>query len=152
MKFFTKLNFYTSLFLILFNINAKSEVVNKVSIEGNDRISLETVMIFADITIGKNYESNDITLLIKKLYETKFFSNITAEIENNKLSITVKENPIINTITIYMDEKAKKYQGSSFKRKSLYLEKRTSFVKNYLKKDVNTNKRLFTDMQGFYFS
>ena len=52
MKFFKKLNLYISLFLIIFNVNAKSEVINKVSIEGNERISLETVMIFADITIG----------------------------------------------------------------------------------------------------
>ena len=37
-------------------------------------------MIFGDIEIGKNYEASDVNLLIKKLYETTFFSNISVEI------------------------------------------------------------------------
>ena len=54
-------------------------------------------------------KKSDINLyLIKKLYETKFFSDISIEIENNKLKIFVKENPIVNTI-IFKGEKAKKY-------------------------------------------
>ena len=75
-----------------------SEIVNKISAEGNDRISLETIAIFGDIKIGDNYESSDINLLIKKLYETNFFSNITIELINGELKIIVKENPIINSV------------------------------------------------------
>ena len=40
-------------------------------------------------------------LLIKKLYETTFFSDISIiELKDNKLIITVEENPIINSIII----------------------------------------------------
>ena len=72
-------------FFTFFNLNAHSEVVNKVSIEGNERISSETIVIFGDILIGKDYDKSDISLLIKKLYETTFFSNISVELKNNNL-------------------------------------------------------------------
>ena len=54
------------LFFIFFNVNSYSEVVNKVNVKGNARISLETIMIFGDVAIGKNYETSDVNLLIKK--------------------------------------------------------------------------------------
>ena len=44
-----------------------AEIVKKVEVIGNDRISLETIVIFGDIVIGKDYESSDINKLIKKI-------------------------------------------------------------------------------------
>ena len=32
-----------------------TEIVNKVEVKGNERISAETILIFGDIIIGKNY-------------------------------------------------------------------------------------------------
>ena len=61
-------------FLLFFGGKLNAEVVNKVNVKGNKRISLETIIIFADIEIEKNYETSDINLMIKKLYETNYFS------------------------------------------------------------------------------
>ena len=52
------------LFFIFFSVKSYSEVVNKVEVKGNDRISLETIMVFGDVSIGTNYERSDINLLI----------------------------------------------------------------------------------------
>ena len=79
-----------------FYSNSIAEVVKKIEVKGNERISLETIVIFGDIVIGKNYEISDVNQLIKKLYETTFFQEISVELENNKLSILVKENAIIS--------------------------------------------------------
>ena len=57
-------------------------MVKKVEITGNERISNETIMIFGDVILGKDYEKSDINLLIKKLHETTFFSNISVELIN----------------------------------------------------------------------
>ena len=92
----------------IFNTKAYSEVVNKLETEGNQRITAETISIFADIILGKDYKPSDINSLIKKLYETNFFSNITVELNDGVLKIIVEENPIINTIVIN-GEPAKKY-------------------------------------------
>ena len=61
------------IFFITFGFKSYAETVNKVIAKGNDRISLETILIFADVELGKNYEVGDVNLMIKKLYDTTFF-------------------------------------------------------------------------------
>jgi outer membrane protein assembly factor BamA len=53
-------------------------------------------VVFGDIEIGANYEQKDISLLIKKLYETNFFSNISVLLKDGVLTISVSENPVVN--------------------------------------------------------
>jgi len=65
------------LFFIFLSAHSHSEVVKKIEIKGNERISAETITIFGDMSVGKNYEISDINSLIKKLYDTTFFSNIS---------------------------------------------------------------------------
>ena len=83
MNKFKKNIFIIFLFFLYFNISSNSiaEVVNKVNVKGNERISPETIMIFGDIVIGKNYEISDVNLLIKKLYQTNFFFKHISGIE-----------------------------------------------------------------------
>ncbi len=147
MSFCRKIFTYVILSVTFFNTFAYSEVVNKVEAEGNERISLETIMIFGDVSIGKNYENSDISLLIKKLYETSFFSNISVELINNILTITVKENPIVNTIT-FDGEKAKKYIEKI--KEFLLVREKTSYVSSNIKNDVNLIKSFYRSL-GFYF-
>ena len=109
MSNFKKILISAILFFTFLNAQSYSEVVNKVEIKGNERISSETVVIFGDVSVGKDYKTSDINILIKKLYDTTFFSDISVELKNNKLIITVKENPIIKSI-VFNGEKEKKYQ------------------------------------------
>tara|TARA_B100000686_G_C16757916_1_gene956769 strand:- start:35 stop:2278 length:2244 start_codon:yes stop_codon:yes gene_type:complete len=140
--------FFSFLFFFLIFINISySDIVEKVEVTGNERISNETIIIFGDVVVGKNYETSDINSLIKKLYETSFFSYISAEIKNNKLSITVKENPIINTIT-FDGEKAKKFKEKI--KELLELKEKGSFVETNVKHDINQIKAFYRSL-GFYF-
>ena len=109
---FKKIIVFLILFFTFCNVNSYSEVVNKVDVQGNNRISSETIIIFGDIFIGNNYEESDVSLLIKKLYETNYFSNISVELINNKLTIVVEENPIVYSV-IFKGEKAKKTCGDN---------------------------------------
>lgn len=81
MKFLKKKYILLTLFFVFFSFNSYAEVVKKVEAKGNERIALETIVVFGDIVIGKNYEEIDLSLLIKKLYETSFFSNISVELK-----------------------------------------------------------------------
>ena len=135
------------IFLMFLNFNAHSEVVDKVKIQGNERISSETIMIFGDILIGKDYDTSDISLLIKKLYETTFFSNISVELKNNNLTLIVKENPIINEV-IFKGEKAKKFKEKI--RELIVLKEKNSYVGGNLKADINLIKSFYRSL-GFYF-
>ena len=52
--------------------------------------------------IKKNDQLNDAKAnsIVKDLYETNFFDDISVTFENNVLTILVKEQPIINNINL----------------------------------------------------
>ena len=83
MQSFKKIFGFILFFFVLLNGSSYSEVVKKVEIKGNERISRETIMVFGDVSIGKDYNITDVNSLIKKLYNTSFFSDISASINNN---------------------------------------------------------------------
>ncbi len=147
MKSFKKLFTVIILYFIFFNANSYSEIVNKVEVKGNVRISQETIMVFGDVSTGKNYQASDVNLLIKKLYESNFFSNITVELKDNTLIIFVEENPLIESI-VFEGEKAEKHKDQI--KELLRLREKSSFIENDIKHDINLVKTFYRDL-GFYF-
>ena len=147
MKIFKKKFILQILLFIFLATNSYAEIVNKVEFRGNERISPETIMIFGDIIVGKDYSETEIGQIIKKLYETKFFSDISIEFENNKLIVFVKENPIVNLI-VFKGVKADKYKDKI--KEILNLREKASFVNSYVKLDVNQIKSYYRAL-GFYF-
>ena len=93
------LKIYIALFsLIFFNLSA--EVVDKLEVKGNSRISLETIKVYGDITYGKDYSPSQLNEILKNLYETNFFENINISLSNGVLSVQVKEYAIINSVNL----------------------------------------------------
>ena len=76
-----------------------SEIVNKIEIIGNDRISNETIKLFIPIKIKD--EINDVKLnqILQELYDTEYFKDVSVKFENKTLLINVIENPIIENIS-----------------------------------------------------
>ena len=64
-KFFSFLLFF--FILSSLNGNSYSEIIKSIEIKGNERISKETIMVFGDISLGKDYNTSDVNSLIKKL-------------------------------------------------------------------------------------
>ena len=147
MRCFRKIFASILLFLIFFNLNAFAEVVKKIEVTGNDRVSKETIVVFGDIIIGKDYEISDVNTLIKKLYDTTLFSNISVNIKNNVLSIVVKENPMINKVNLE-GEKAKKFKEKILEM--LSLRANASFIEANITSDINLMKEFYRSL-GYYF-
>jgi outer membrane protein insertion porin family len=90
-----------SLIIILINLvtfPASSEIVNKINVTGNDRISDQTIIMFSDINLNDNLNLNDLDQILKKIYQSNFFDNVNVSLNNNILTIKVDEKPIIETI------------------------------------------------------
>ena len=138
----------TTLFvtLILSTQTLYSEEVGKISIQGNKLISSETIKIFGDVEM-KDYSERDLNELIKKLYDTGFFSSVSVEIKDKQLFINVQEFPLVSKI-IFKGEDAKKYITAV--SEYLSLKENTSFSKEKLKRDVNIIKE-FYKARGHYF-
>ena len=93
--------FYSINFISIFlTFSAYSKNYEKIIINGNDRISNETILVFSEIQDNKDLDENSINEILKKLYKSGFFKDVTVKIENNNLIIDVLENPIIQTVFI----------------------------------------------------
>tara|TARA_A100001011_G_C14288469_1_gene834996 strand:+ start:161 stop:2407 length:2247 start_codon:yes stop_codon:yes gene_type:complete len=139
-------------FIICFSIfsiqQSLSEEVKKINIFGNERISDETVKMFASVSIGDDIDNNKINLILKELFGSGFFSDVNLKFENNILNISLIENPIIENI-FFEGIKAKKIKDPI--TKNLKLKNRSSFnsveLDNDKKKIISILKEL-----GYYFS
>ena len=58
------LKLFFTLLLILNSLICKShaEIINKIEVLGNDRISSETVITFSNANIGSNISENDLNI------------------------------------------------------------------------------------------
>ena len=124
---------YFIIFFTFYSFFSLAETINDVVVDNNKRISKETIITLGDIKLGTNYDKSDLNEILKKLYETNFFSNIKISIENNTLNIFIEENKIIQSVKIN-GIKAKRIQEAILK--DLQLQDRSPFVKIKVKQDI----------------
>ena len=118
-----KLNriFYIIFFVSIFNFSSiAADLIKKIEINGNQRISDETIKLFSEIEVNDNFEKEKLNKVLKNLYDTNFFSNVSVSFKNNILYLNVVENPIIENID---------YKGIK-KKKLLELIKSEALIKS----------------------
>ena len=141
---------YFLLFLIFFIkitfVNA--EIIKSITVNGNDRIADETVIIFSKVNIGDELIINDFNEIIVNLYNTDFFKNVTVNLVDNVLSINVKENDLIQSVEIN-GVKNKKLKQSLLDQ--LLLTEKKSYVEERSNDEVLKLSN-FLKISGYYFS
>ncbi len=135
------------IYFILFTNYLSAEVIKKIDITGNDRVSDETVKVYGDISINQNVDNIKINEIIKNLYSTNFFEDIKVSVSNNTLFIKLIEYPIINEIII-VGETANKFKEQI--KKQIKSKKNGPFVKSLISDDETTIKKLYSSL-GFNF-
>ena len=120
-----------------------AEVVKKITISGNNRIADETIKIYGNIELNKEYSDKDLDNILKDLYKTDFFEDIKIEIQNNTLTINLKEYPFINQLII-IGEKSNRITDQL--KKIMRLKEKRSFIKSYLAKDIDRIKNLYSSL------
>ena len=76
-----KILFKSLLVFLIFTISASSEIINDIKVQGNQRVSSETIKIFTEIKDNENLNTNQLNEVLKKLYSTNFFSNVEIEVK-----------------------------------------------------------------------
>ena len=127
---------------------SNSEIIKKINIEGNNRITDEIILMFSAINVGQDIKNSEINEIIKNLFETKFFNNVSVTLKNNIISIIVDEAPLIEKIVI-TGIKANKYETKI--RENLKLKSRSSFNEIELIQEVNSIETTLKSL-GFYFA
>ncbi len=136
-------------FVIFFPLqSAYSEIVKKIEISGNDRISSETIIMFSNIDINSDINEEGLNQIIKTLYNTNFFKNISISLQENILKIDVVELPIIQEIK-FEGIKANKIKNEI--NQNLVLKSRSSLNDVILKQDKDKISNILKTI-GYYFS
>jgi outer membrane protein insertion porin family len=143
-----KVIFQFIIFTLFLTFSVFSNNYEKIIVNGNDRISDETILVFSEINDDRILNENLINDILKKLYKSGFFKDVNVKLENNNLIINVIENPIIQTVFIKGIKRKKTeeilYEIISLKDRSSYnlslVNKDENAILNHLKED------------GYYFS
>ncbi len=135
-------------FIIIFSFKVYAEIINKIEIEGNNRISNSNIILFGKIELNEDYDNNKINRTLKNLYETEFFEKINIGVKNNILIIKVLENPIVQSIEI---TGVKNKTVLELLRDNLSLKEKNPFVENKVRRDEIKLKNILK-INGYYFS
>ena len=140
--------FRINLVLLFLTSLSLAEIVKDIKVYGNTRISQEAIIVFGDINFDTEYNEEDLNNILKKIYETNFFKEITLNINNSILEIKVTENPIIEDVQIN-GIKSKKLTNLLLDQ--IKLKNRNSYIESSFLADLNLIKNLIKNT-GYYFA
>ena len=138
---------FLSFFLVKITF-ANAEIINSISVTGNDRITDKTVIIFSNVNVGDDLTNDDLNQIIQNLYTTDFFKNVSVKLKDNILSIDVRENYLIQSIKID-GVKNKKLKQALLDQLSVTENK--SYVKEKSAEDI-VKLSNYLKTSGYYFS
>ena len=125
-----------------------SEIIRDVIVEGNNRISKQTIITYGNIKLNTNYDNEKINDVLKNLYSTNFFEDISITKTNDNLKIIVKENKIIQT-TIIEGVKSNTIKKSILD--TMYSKDKAPFLERKVSEDINRIKSSINNL-GYYFA
>ena len=84
---------YLVLLFFLITKLSFADVISKIDVNGNKRITRESIILFGDINLNAKIDSEELDQILKRLYETNFFENVSLKIDNNTLIIDLVGKP-----------------------------------------------------------
>ena len=146
-SFCLKKIFFILLIKFLFIQNSFAEIIKEFNIEGNNRVSSQTIIMFSNLNIGDQANNEILNEALKDLYYTDYFKEISIFIDNGLLNIKVEENPIIQSVIIngIKSDRIK----DKLRDVTLKIEK-YPFVENKINEQVLLIKNILKS-NGYYF-
>ena len=78
-------NISFAIIFFVFSTQSFADIIKVIEINGNKRISNETIEVLGNINKGEDLSKNQLNIILKNLYETNFFKDIKIEFNNRKL-------------------------------------------------------------------
>ena len=127
---------------------SNAEIVKNININGNERVSDETIKIYGNIKLNKDYSDSDLNNILNNLFSTNFFEDVQVKISNNILIVDVVEFAVVRNLII-VGESRPKYVKEI--KKQIILKEKNSFIETDLSKSVEIIKVLYATA-GFNFT
>ncbi len=125
--------------------SANAVVVNNIKVSGNKRMDEESVRLMMPFKVGDTLKAGDLNESVKRIQETKMFSDVNVSESNGLVSVILKETPIIDKITIEGNDVV----GTDELKKEIRSSERESYVESTVGGDI---QRLLTvyQRQGYF--
>jgi len=145
---FKKFLLIVSILILNFISFSNAEVIKNIEITGNDRIPNETVKMFTGISPGDDVNENDLNNILKRIYDSNFFSDVKVSVDNQILKVVVEESSLVENINI-TGPKAERIIEQL--KKVLKVKARKSYNEILILED---KKNILNELQkmGYFFS
>lgn len=110
-----------------------SGTVRAIVIKGTERLEPETVRSYINLDVGDTYDRDRLDKALKEIYASELFADATILDDNGTLTVTVKENPVINRILV---EGAKRVKEEKV-REEIRMAPRQIFTRSKARADVS---------------
>ncbi len=140
--------FLINCILFFFTSISLSEIISDIKVNGNKRISKDSIIVFGQINKNTDYKYEDLNNILKNIYDSNFFKKVDLNINNSILEITVIENPIIDNVEINGIKSPKLTEVLLSK---INLKSRSSYIESSFLSDLNLIKNIIKN-SGYYFA
>ena len=143
----SKIIIFSLLSLLIFS-NLNAEVINQLKINGNSRVSDETIKVYGEIKLNENVSEKKLNQILNNLYSTNFFEDVSIKINNGVLNINLKEYPTVNQLIITGEP------STGIKKEiieQISLKEKNSFIRSNLSKDIELIKNIYSAI-GYNFA
>jgi outer membrane protein insertion porin family len=108
-------------------------IVRAVTVTGAERIEADTVRSYVQLAPGDRYDSKLVDDALKRLYATELFADVTIRVDNDILTVNVRENPVINRVILEGNKRLKDDKINP----EIRLAPRQIYTRSKVRSDVN---------------
>ena len=86
---------------------AAPSIVRSIAVQGSQRLEPDTVRSYIDLRPGQPYTRETLDDALRALYATELFADVQIRDDNGALTLSVRENPVINRIVLEGNKRIK---------------------------------------------
>ncbi|MES2492258.1 MAG: outer membrane protein assembly factor BamA [Pseudomonadota bacterium] len=88
-------------------VEAAPQVIQRIEVQGAQRLETDTILSYIRLRPGQSYTETVADQALKDLYATELFADVQIRNEGGRVTIQVKENPVINRIVFEGNKRLK---------------------------------------------